>query len=215
MKFVFISDTHGRHEINMPEGDAVIHAGDISMRGDMWEIKRFLEWYNSLPYKHKVFIAGNHDWGFQRWPQEVRELLDKYPSIIYLENSSVTIEGFKIYGSPVQPWFHDWAFNVERGFDIQQVWAKIPQDTDILVTHGPILGFGDQCKHGERVGCEDLLEKVQEIKPKLFICGHIHEDYGVANLVHDNYGREYTKCINASILDERYYVMNDPIVIEL
>ena len=84
----------------------------------------------------------------------------------------------KFYGSPQQPAFFDWAFNVERGpAKIGKFGERIPADTDVLVTHGPPLGRGDLCSSGLRAGCVDLLQHVQQrVKPKLHVFGHIHED---------------------------------------
>jgi hypothetical protein len=104
----------------------------------------FCRWFNSLDqYKHKIFIAGNHDWGFQTHPEDVSDILKWYPNITYLQDSSVEIEGIKIYGSPWQPEFFQWAFNLQRGPEIQEKWDMIPLDTDILITHGPVYGHGD------------------------------------------------------------------------
>ena len=147
-KITFISDTHTKHKHltnDLPGGDILIHCGDISSRGYINEIKNFLEWFDGIKgYEYKIFIAGNHDFGFQDNPKECIELLKNYPSITYLEDNSIIIDGIKIYGSPWQPRFHNWAFNVNRGWDIAQKWEKIPQDTDILITHGPLSTILDQ-----------------------------------------------------------------------
>ena len=210
-KITFISDTHTKHKHltnDLPGGDILIHCGDISSRGYMTEIKNFLEWFDGIKgYEHKIFIAGNHDFGFQDNPKECAKLLQDYPTVTYLEDSSVIVDGIKIYGSPWQPRFHNWAFNVNRGWDIAQKWEKIPQDTDILITHGPSLGILDITNISERVGCEDLYKRVMEINPKVHACGHIHSSYGMKEI-------DGMTFINASNLGEDYLYQNDPITLD-
>lgn len=208
MKIIAISDTHGQHEaVTLPPGDMLIHAGDISRRGDEAEITDFLQWFAAQPHPHKIFIAGNHDFYFEKQPEE--KITAIIPAnVIYLNDSGCTVNGLRIWGSPVSPWFFDWAFNRHRGADIQRHWKLIPADTDILITHGPVHGIHDYTRSGMRVGCEDLLATVTAIKPRLFICGHIHEGYGTAE-------QNGTLFINASVLDERYRLRNDAVVAEL
>lgn len=208
MKFVVISDTHGQHQkLSLPQGDVLIHAGDVSKKGTLRQIEDFLSWFSTLDFEYKIFIAGNHDFYFEKAdPSEIKQLIPN--NIIYLNDSAVEIAGTKIWGSPVQPWFHDWAFNRQRGTEIKKHWDLIPNDVDILVTHGPVYGILDTTIRGELVGCKELLSVVQRIKPKAFICGHIHEDYGT-------YQSEETLFINASILNLRYQVAHQPIVFEL
>ena len=129
----------------------------------MNELKYFLDWYSSLDqYKYKIFIAGNHDWCFERNHKESIELLSNYPQLIYLQDQEIIIDGIKIYGSPYQPEFGSWAFNQKRGKEIQAKWDLIPKDTDILVTHGPPFGIGDFVPYrgGEFVGCKDLTSTI-------------------------------------------------------
>jgi len=209
MKIILISDTHNQHGgLELPEGDMIIHAGDVSSRGVKSEVENFLTWYSSLSYKYKIFIAGNHDFFFE---DRTREIINEIipDNVIYLDDELVIIEGIKIWGSPVQPWFHNWAFNRQRGVDIKKHWDLIPSDIDILITHGPAYKILDKVKYGnDFVGCEDLLEKINEIKPKIFVCGHIHEAYGKMQIGN-------TMCYNASVLDERYKLVNKPFVIEI
>jgi len=215
MKIIFISDTHGKHEELQDKGwlkeaDMIIHAGDISNRGRPRETTEFLDWFAALPYKHRVFIAGNHDFYFEETHHQipVNKLLAQYPGITYLENNSVTIEGIKIYGSPYSPRFYDWAFNVDRGNPIAREWSKIPMDTDILITHGPPLGHGDRTDGGDRAGCADLLKRIEIVQPIINVYGHIHEGWGM-------YGSGTpTTFINASVLNSRYEMVNMPIIID-
>jgi Icc-related predicted phosphoesterase len=207
----FISDTHTKHKYvtsELPGGDILIHCGDISSRGYMTEIKNFLEWFDGVKgYEHKIFIAGNHDFGFQDNPKECAKLLQDYPTITYLEDTSVIIDGIKIYGSPWQPRFYDWAFNVDRGEAIAKKWEKIPQDTDILITHGPVFGILDKTYTGQVVGCEELYKKVMEVKPKVHACGHIHYARHIKQV-------EDIVFVNACCLGEDYLYQNGPITVE-
>lgn len=212
MKVVCISDTHTDHRQmfhEIPSGDVLLHAGDIMSYGwEEEEITDFLDWFEALPHQHKIFIAGNHDRYFEKYPEDIEEMMKDYPSITYLKDSYTIVEGYKIYGSPYQPWFYDWAFNVERGEEIAKVWAKIPDDVDILITHGPVHGVLDKVLRGELVGCEDLLNRVKEINPKLHLCGHIHEAYGKREI-------DGTVFVNASICTLSYIPSNKPIVVEI
>lgn len=210
MKVIFISDTHEQHDklINLPEADMIIHGGDITKRGKEQEVKEFIEWFANLNYKYKVFIAGNHDFYFEdyKWHEIQRTLPE---GMFYLCNSGVEIEGIKIWGSPMTPWFYNWAFNRERGFDIMRYWQQMPSENlDILVTHGPPARILDKCKDGRIVGCEDLLSVVEEFKPKFHLFGHIHEGYGIVET-------EDTTFINGSVLDERYELVNEAVVFEI
>ena len=149
MKITFISDTHTKHEEirkDLPGGDLIIHAGDLMNSGyEPQDIASFVNWYSSLltmDYKHRVFIAGNHDRMFEDNPELTEELINAYSGgLIYLQDQTHVIDGVKIYGSPWQPAFYDWAFNLPRcGQDLMRVWNAIPKDTDILITHGPPFG---------------------------------------------------------------------------
>lgn len=208
MKFVVISDTHGQHaKVYLPPGDVLIHAGDISKRGKEEEIKDFLNWFKDLPYEHKIFIAGNHDFYFEKAPKiEIEKIIPS--NVIYLNDSGVTIDGIKIWGSPITPTFFNWAFNRDRGNDITAHWNLIPSDTEILITHGPVHKILDKVMDGTHVGCEDLLKKVQKTKPKVHVFGHIHEAYGQHKI-------DGTTFVNASVLDEDYVMRNKPVIFEI
>ena len=207
MKFVFISDTHMQHDIlSLPEGDVLVHAGDFTDRGSVKEARSFLDWYACQPFQHKVLIAGNHDFLAENYPRAFRSMIPD--NVIYLENSVVEIGGLKIWGSPVTPWFFDWAFNLKRGAPIRAHWADIPDDTDVVITHGPPYGVLDEVVRNPRpVGCRDLLQRIEAVQPKLHVFGHIHEGYG--QLLRDN-----TLYVNAAVLDVRYVQRNAPIVLD-
>ncbi|HOY16148.1 MAG TPA: metallophosphatase domain-containing protein [Haliscomenobacter sp.] len=207
MRFVAISDTHGKHNFELPEGDVLLHAGDVSSRGLKTEIQRFLDWFAGLDYTYKIFIAGNHDFFFEEASaDDIQAMIP--PELIYLNDSGVEIAGIHIWGSPIQPWFYDWAFNRQRGPAIQKHWDLIPANSDIVITHGPVFGIHDRTVSGLPVGCEGLLPVIQRIKPKVHLCGHIHEAYGSRQVGETLY-------LNASILDVRYTIANPPIVFDV
>ena len=206
MKCVVISDTHGMHrKIDIPDGDVLIHGGDILGRGSLQELREFNDWLGELPHAYKLIIAGNHDWCFERDEKASRELLTNG---IYLQDESFEIEGVKFYGSPWQPWFLDWAFNLPRGEAIKNKWDLIPQGIDVLITHGPCYGILDKTSSGENVGCEELLKSLERIKPKFHLCGHIHEGYGIIK-------KDGCTFINASINTHQYRPENKAIVFEI
>lgn len=205
MRLVVISDTHAFHDrLSVPDGDVVVHAGDVSMRGKRTEIEPFATWFRSLPHAHKLLIAGNHDFLFEREAPAARALLE---GIVYLEDSGVVLAGRSFYGSPWQPRFFDWAFNLDRGPALASKWACIPPGTEILITHGPPHGILDEVR-GKHVGDEDLLRRVTEIGPRVHAFGHIHEGYG-------RFERGNTTFVNASICTARYEPLNAPIVVDL
>jgi Icc-related predicted phosphoesterase len=238
-RITHISDTHNKHnQLNglLPGGDLLIHSGDISSLGRKSEVERFVKWFNDIDnYTNKVFIAGNHDMTFDREqllrdklayfegkteydtecaegkPDWLKELLGIHlrPNVSYLENSDVTIDGIKIWGSPVTPSFgYGWAFNKDRGYDINEVWNTIPMDTDIVITHGPIYGYCDRTsREGLNVGCADLYHRLNEVKPQLHFSGHIHEAYGYRNT-------DWGYAFNGCNCDLSYLVNNKPMTFD-
>lgn len=221
MRIVCLSDTHNCNEqIEVPDGDLLIHAGDATGRGTVDEIHAFSQWFAGLPHKYKIFVAGNHDWLFERSSLYARSILGR--EVIYLQDSATVIEGYKIYGSPWQPRFYDWAFNLKRGAELAAKWRMIPLDTDILITHGPPHGILDevprfldatrQSYYIENTGCEELRQRVETLAEfgnlKLHIFGHIHCGYGQT----EQFG---VKFINAANCDEGYDPTQLPIVFEL
>lgn len=207
MKIIFISDTHGQHaKLNLASADMIIHCGDISSRGNITEVTDFLNWFSSLKYEYKIFIAGNHDFFFEKASTtEIETILPN--NIIYLNDSGITVNGINIWGSPIQPWFYDWAFNRKRGKQIQKHWNLIPTNTDILITHGPPLNILDRTQDGTHVGCQNLLDKIQNINLRVHAFGHIHEAYGI-------HQKSSTTFINASVLDLKYKISNEAILFE-
>ncbi len=207
VNIVLISDTHGFHEqVDVPKADLLIHAGDLSKRGTATECADFFKWFSALPHQYKICIAGNHDFLAEENPMLFKSLIPD--NVIYLENESVEIEGLKIWGSPITPWFYNWAFNRQRGAEIRKYWEAIPEDVDIIVTHGPPHGIGDFTASGVYAGCKDLLDILQEIKPRLHVFGHIHEGYGIIE-------KAKTTFVNASVVNLQYQVVNAAVILEL
>lgn len=197
-----------------------MHAGDLTFKGDIQEISQELRELGRIAKNFKygcVFIAGNHDWLGERNPTLMRQMaIDE--GLIYLDHSSTEINGYKIFGSAYTPVFCNWAFNMPRGEALAQKWAQIPDNTDILITHGPPMGIldsiqrynGQKCEFEiEHVGCEDLYNRIQQLKQlKLHVSGHIHSGYGQLKIG----GLTY---VNASVCTEQYKPINAPITIEL
>jgi len=234
MRIVCISDTHSLHHqmsnINsLPEGDILIHSGDCTNMGKDNEVIDFVHWFQNIKgFDHKVFIAGNHDFGFEKYNgirhhnelPWLHHLLNEenlsQSDVTYLHDSGFTIESpefsrpIKVWGSPWQPEFFNWAFNLPRGGnELREKWDMIPEDTDILITHGPPHGIRDYTEYGKQnVGCELLRLRTDIVKPKIHVFGHIHGSYGPAYIGD-------TAFINASICTERYIPSNKPIVLDL
>ena len=223
MRITLISDTHTKHEelmwdaSDLPGGDLLIHAGDIMNSGfNSNDITSFCSWLDTLEqYDHKVFIAGNHDRKFEDKPEQALEIVNSYKNITYLQDDWVKVgideEMAKIYGSPWQPEFYNWAFNLPKGGpDLMSKWEAIPKDTDILITHGPPqdhLDMSGPPYNEPHLGCALLREKVDEQPPKIHVFGHIHGGYGYK--FHNG-----THFFNASILNERYEYVNKPITFD-
>jgi Icc-related predicted phosphoesterase len=216
----FISDTHSKHKKltnDLIGGDYLIHGGDIMTNGYApFEMIDFLEWFDGLNnYKNKIFIGGNHDRLIQNENDFFKSLLSEYKNIHYLQDEEMIFDcdssdhKIKLYASPWQPEFFDWAFNLPRnGVELEKVWSKIPLDTDILITHSPPFGYLDKpYGHQMSVGCEILREVVDRNRPKIHIFGHIHGSHGY-------YYNGHTHFINASVLNEQYNYTNSPLSIK-
>ena len=223
MKVTLISDTHTKHkQLNgdLPGGDLLIHAGDFMNSGyDKTDATEFFDWFDKIDnYDDKIFIAGNHDRIMQNEPEWAQGILTGYKTIDYLQDEQVTLyfdghngdwpeDNVRIYGSPWQPEFYNWAFNLPRnGEELKAKWNAIPTNTDILITHGPAFGTLDDVegRRGQHLGCELLAEHINTVaRPKIHVCGHIHSGYGY-------YFDGQTHYFNASILNERYNYTNKP-----
>jgi len=219
MKLTCISDTHTRHkELELPGGEVLIHSGDFMSSGyNVGEVHNFLKWFEDQDYEHKILIAGNHDRLFEDNPTLAKEVVDMYASNIhYLQDSSVVIDGVKFYGSPWTLDFCNWAFRLSTRQQAVDIWHKVPEDTDVLITHGPAYGSLDRIVHPvndtaskDHLGDRDLRNRIETLNPKVHICGHIHSSQGIL----DGYG-EITTHINASCLDESYGYGNEQDFIE-
>jgi predicted phosphohydrolase len=193
LRLVCLSDTHGLHDqVAVPDGDVLLHAGDVSRRGELLEVIEFNRWLGTLPHRHKVVIAGNHDFLFEQEPGLAASLITH---ATYLNDTEIQIEGVRIWGSPISPWYHDWAFNRQPGAEIQRHWDLVPPGTDILITHGPPHGVLDLTRTGQMVGCPSLRQMVAKIGPRLHLFGHI-------------------RFVNACLLNARYEPVNAPVVID-
>lgn len=219
MKAWIISDTHGLHDkLVIPLVDMVIHAGDagtyknpsMNVNG----VLDFLAWYRHLGIPNKILIAGNHDGSIEKG------LIPKsaFDGIHYLQHEAKTIAGLKFFGSPYTPSFNDWAFNISRN-QLEQYWKDIPEDTDILVTHGPPKGIldltMDQDGHPFQCGCKALWNRVKRIQPKFQIFGHIHEEADFPNAAMMNVNGLKTTFINAAVVNLQYQICNNGFVIDI
>ena len=207
MRICCISDTHERHaELKIPVCDLLLHAGDITRVGSPEAIMKFNEWCRILVEKEIVrkiiCIAGNHDFLFERDPAKARNLLT-VP--VYLEDSGVVWEGVRFWGTPWQPWFFDWAFNLRSEEELASKFQLIPADTEILLSHGPPKGILDHTVRGDSVGSEALLQRIRKIKPKLVVFGHIHESYG-------KHEEDRITYLNASTCDVHYRALHEPVL---
>lgn len=222
MKIVAISDTHGDHRaLTLPAGDLLVHAGDLSAAGEQEQIEDFIQWFGTRDFAHKVFVAGNHDSWVEEHGETMQALCNEN-QVTYLNTSGVVIEGVKIWGSPFTPRFMNWSFMLDRGPQIAEHWSKIPQDTDLLITHGPPFGILDEVelqatatapgdsvsRRFERAGCPELSKRVQAVAPAVHVFGHIHECYGELT-------KSATRYINASSMNNVYVLQNAPVVFNL
>lgn len=206
MILALLSDTHGKHRsVNVPECDIVLHAGDVSHFGDKAAVHDFVEWLYEQPARYKVFIAGNMDYFAEAHESLLRSMLP--PGVFYLQNESLTLGGITLYGAPQTPRYHNTAFNVNRGKALAAYWQHIPDDTDILITHGPPYGILDTTRYGEQVGDRMLAEHVLRVSPKLHLFGHIHEASG-------QHETDRTRYVNAAIVDADYRPVKSPVLLD-
>ena len=205
-RLVVISDTHGRHRaLDLPEGDVLVHCGDFCTHGKEREARAFADWMRGQPHPHKVVVAGNHDRCLELDPSLAETLFE---GCTYLFDTSATVAGLSFHGSPWQPWFLDWAFNLPRGEPLREKWALIPDGIDVLITHGPPMHVLDRTFAGIHAGCADLREAVERVRPALHLFGHIHEGFGT-----ERHGD--ILFVNASTCDLEYQATHRPVVIDL
>jgi Icc-related predicted phosphoesterase len=204
VRVVCISDTHELHrELDVPFGDLLIHAGDFTFFNHTSKIKDFNDWLGELPHKYKVVIPGNHDRAFATDQRRLSEITNA----LLLINESVTVCGLKIWGSPVT--CDDTAYGFARLQERAALYATIPADTDILVTHGPPYGILDHERGStHRQGCPALLEAVRRVRPRLHIFGHVHAGYGSGQL-------DSTAYVNAALMGLAGDLENQPFVLDI
>ncbi len=217
MKIIALSDTHTYHRQikDIPDGDVLVHCGDITFRGEIAVLEDFAYWMKELPHKHKIFIAGNHDRSLERDDYKRGMLLELFDEcgITYLQDSGIDIDGVKFWGAPWTPVFHNWSFNLPRGRALEEKWALIPDDTNVLLTHGPPWQILDKAPRGvfdfEHTGCANLLERILELRQlQTHVFGHIHADSGS----HTDAGVQF---VNASICTEDYKPTNPSRIINI
>ena len=216
MKVCCISDTHGQHRCKsliIPKCDLLIHAGDITGRGSPEVIRDFNAWIGELKDKHivgeAVVIPGNHDLSLDsvKMNRPVSDIVNMFTNCELLIDVEMDFDGKKIWGSPYTPAFMDWAFNKKPGAELREHWKNIPKNLDILVTHGPPFGIQDKA-NVQNLGDKDLFDAVIIKSPLVHVFGHIHGGYGMAA----KYG---TLFVNASLLNEEYKIVNQPIIFEI
>ena len=227
MRFICISDTHSLHRemkysvtnfLDPSQDNILIHAGDFTNVGKEHDVKEFIYWIQNLQgFDTKIFCAGNHDMSFESKPNWLYQYINdenlSQCDCVYLEDSSFTIESpefsrpIKFYGSPWQPRFFVWAFNVDRD-KIHVHWEKITEDVQVLITHGPPFGILDKViGRNDPLGCESLLEHVNRVKPKIHVFGHVHSGRNI-------FEKNGTLFVNASICTEQYNPTYKPIVFD-
>ena len=205
--FALISDTHG-YRVTVPEADVLLHAGDGTRMGTHAQVEDLAEWLGALPHEHKVFVPGNHDFACQQVTGWARDTFARQ-GVTMLVHEPLVVRGIRLFGSPWQPWFYDWAFNVRSEEERRRLWSQIPEDTQVLVTHSPPYGVLDRCDDGRLVGCHALRERVDALPSlRLHLFGHIHESYGT--LVRD--GRTF---VNAACCTLAYQPTQLAIVLDL
>ncbi|WP_163993287.1 metallophosphatase domain-containing protein [Pyxidicoccus caerfyrddinensis] len=210
MRLVLLSDTHMHHEaLTVPPCDVLIHAGDFTRRGRRQEVEEFLRWFSLREAREKVLIAGNHDFLCEEAPDLARALIQE-AGVRYLQDEEAHVAGLRIWGSPMTPRFGQWAFNLDRGPDLAAHWQRIPEGLDLLITHGPPSGLGDRTWSGVSAGCEDLLARVRQVRPRLHVFGHIHEAHGEYTLP-----GLATRFLNVSNCRLMPFGVRPPLVVEL
>ena len=186
-RIVCISDTHSQTDNEdfpaIPDGDILIHSGDFTNHGTHEDIQKFNAWLGTLPHQHKVVIAGNHDKTFDATfennnEESAKEVQDMLTNATYLQDTLIELNNLKIFGSPWVPRHGHWGFLLNESQRLEK-WSEIPEEIDVLITHGPPHGIGDLTDRDVHMGCKHLLAKVKEVKPKLHVYGHIHEAAGI------------------------------------
>jgi hypothetical protein len=211
MRVAVVADLHG-HLPEVPPCDRLLVGGDVRPRGARdaeaeaaWLTGPFRSWLEDVPAAQRVGIAGNHDFIFERTPDQVPPDLPW----TYLQDGACVVDGLTIWGSPWTPWFHGWAFNAPRENGeafLHERYAAVPDDVDVLLLHGPPAGYGDTTASGLRVGSTAALELVDRVAPRLCVFGHIHEGRGT-------WQRGRTKLANCAAVDLAFAPVADPVLL--
>lgn len=222
-KLVAISDTHGQQP-EIPECDILVHCGDFSDMVDhglahqkAYFYDEFLPWLKSLPAKHIVTVAGNHDsWAHTLYLTDTEwKLREALPSHIhYLRDNSVTINGLVIYGTPWVPTLVNWAFYLPAN-EAKVRYEMMPSGADIILSHGPPKGLCDSIlEYGltDPLGSQHLRDRIIETSPKYVFCGHIHSGKHEWEPVKMDLR---THVRNVAVLDERYKMKYEPFEMEI
>lgn len=213
MKLIIISDTHEKHEqVVLPKGDVLIHCGDFTFQGVTQRVAAFANWMKKQDFAHKICIPGNHELSFGPAVAHRKIVINliKEAGITYLEDSSTEIDGVKFYGSPWTPFFFNWAFNLPRGEMLANKWKQIPDDVNVLITHGPPHGILDQTSDNGSQGCEELAKRVKTLPNlKLHCFGHLHQDGGKSIDING------VRFVNAAICTDAYTPTNPVQIVEI
>lgn len=218
MRLVIISDTHGLHKkVKMPEGGVLIHCGDFCNRGTREEAWMFASWMAAQPHKTKIVVPGNHDVWCMKNLDSARNLFAGEGIEFLVDSGTALPNGKTVWGVPWTPDFHSdtWGFNYcQSGRTAEEIWSAVPDDVDILISHGPPKGIRDHIEPWGHIGCPVLGEKVRgNLSSELLLCGHCHSGYG--SHLYDAGSEKPMQIINASICTEEYKPTNEPIVWEL
>ncbi len=215
VRFVCISDTHSMLDaVDIPPGDVLVHAGDLSKIGEIDDLEHEYAILDRLPHEHIIVTPGNHDYGFQIEPQLAQRFAEAFPRVRTLIGEPTTVAGVNLWADPWTPWFQDWAYNFPRGeggdAEAARHYAEIPDDTQLLITHGPPHGTLDRLPDTDHIGSIPLRDRVGTL-PQLraHVFGHIHNAHGI----YRDIDRDLLY-VNAAICDLRYRPTQTPIVLD-
>lgn len=217
MKICCIADMHGNLNFSIEPCDLLVIAGDIcpattfpflsAMQQANWLGVEFRYWLGGQPCKECVAIAGNHDWIWDQMPASVPKLNANFH---YLCDEAGELLGLKLYGTPQQPIFNHWAFNREPE-QLERYYAEIPEGLDILISHCAPFKIMDKVERenfSKHAGSKELKRRIQAVRPRYVIYGHMHGCYGVEE-------KDGITYVNCSLLDESYKMTKEPIYLEI
>jgi Icc-related predicted phosphoesterase len=206
MRIVIVSDTHCAHEeLGILKGDVLIHCGDgcNGYKRDPEDVDRLDRWFSRQYFDAILCIGGNHDFEVERRAQDDKVV---FANAIYLQDTAYEYRGVVFYGAPWVPVLGGWAFYQDHE-QIRTRWEAIPEEIDVLITHIPPFGILDRDRHGHSLGCSELLDRLQAVRPRLHAFGHNHASAGTAIL-------KQTLYVNASMVDRQYRIARSPFAFE-